>query len=63
MITPIDPNTETGKRQEVTDIDLQQPIQSFAIRNGRIVPVDWNDLTESEKRDAYVAMFSPCDWG
>lgn len=61
MIIPIDPNTETGNRQEVTDTDLQQP-PCFAIRNGLIVEVSWNDLTESEKRDAYVAMFSPCDW-
>ena len=59
---PTHSTTDTENCQEVTNIEKPEPVIVSAIRNGRIVSVDWNDLTEGEKRDAYVTMFHPCDW-
>ena len=59
---PANPNTETNNRQEATHANLQEPVTVSAIRNGRIVPLDWNYLSSAEKRSAYVVLFFPCDY-
>jgi hypothetical protein len=33
-----------------------------AIRGGVFVEVTWNELTDAERRAAYVNAFYPCSW-
>ncbi len=46
------------------ETDLEQHIEDDlevnAIRDGKLVQVYWNALTEDERRAAYVATFHPC---
>jgi hypothetical protein len=50
----------------IIETDLVQHIEDDitvnAIRDGKLVEVFWNNLTEDEQRAAYVAMFDPCRW-
>jgi len=41
---------------------IEDDLKVNAIRDGKLVEVSWNDLTEDERRAAYVAMFDPCRW-
>jgi hypothetical protein len=43
---------ESDLSQRIEDTDLVN-----AIRNGKLVQVRWNDLTEAEQRQAYHNMF------
>jgi len=54
--------TECPSCQGATGTEKPEPVIVSAIRDGKLVEVSWNDLTEGEKRDAYVALFHPCDW-
>ncbi len=41
---------------------IEDDLKVNAIRDGKLVEVFWNDLTEGERRAAYVALFDPCCW-
>jgi hypothetical protein len=52
----------TPTTNRVIESDLQQHIEDTdelvgAIRNGKLVQVRWNDLSEGEQRQAYHNMF------
>ncbi len=60
---PQEVTTSTTIEQRIPDCDipvhLDDEIVVNAIRNGQIIQVYWNELTESERREAYNATFSP----
>ncbi|HYU72013.1 MAG TPA: hypothetical protein VEL31_04985 [Ktedonobacteraceae bacterium] len=41
---------------------IEDDLKANAVRDGKLVEVAWNDLTEDERRAAYVALFDPCGW-
>jgi len=41
---------------------IEDDLKVNAIRDGTLFEVFWNDLTEGERRAAYVALFDPCCW-
>jgi len=43
-------------------LHLEDACTVNAIRNGKLVAVRWNDLTDSEKRTANLVTFHLCDW-
>jgi len=64
---PQTPNsTPTVDVAPIIEPDLAQHIDYRptvnAIRDGKLIEVSWNDLTEDERRAAYVVMFNPCRW-
>lgn len=48
----------------VLDSDLEQNIEDTplftVIRNHRFIELTWNELTDEERRQIYVNVFSPC---
>ena len=59
-------STVTHNAACITETDLtphtEDDSKVNAIRDGKLVEVCWNDLTEDEQRAAYVALFDPCGW-
>ncbi len=59
-------STPTVDVARIIETDLQAHVEDDitvnAIRDGKLVEVLWNDLTEGERRAAYVALFDPCCW-
>jgi hypothetical protein len=56
---------DTQNTSSIQNIDFEQHFQNDlvnAIRDGNLVEIRWCDLTESEKRQAYNALFSPSNW-
>jgi hypothetical protein len=51
----------TATIENIIKTDLQAHIEDTdivsAIRNGKLVNISWNELTEDEKRQAYNNMF------
>ncbi len=43
-------------------VHVEDDITVHAIHDGKLIEVFWNDLTEDERRAAYVALFDPCRW-
>jgi len=58
MIKP-NPTTETKTCEECKP--LFETSTFTVIRNERFVDVQWDELTESERRAIYVNLFSPCE--
>jgi hypothetical protein len=54
--------THSTSLQPTTTAEENTQQSVSAIRDGELVSLDWDDLTEAEKRAAYVVLFSPCDW-
>ncbi len=59
-------STSTVNVARMIEPDLKEHIEDDlkvnAVRDGKLIEVFWNDLTEDERRAAYVAMFDPCRW-
>ncbi len=58
------PLEATTLEQRIPESDVLPHIEDTsdlvnAVRNGCLVQVRWNDLTEAEKRQAYNSLFSP----
>ncbi len=65
-MSPTTNSTPTVDVARIIETDLQAHVEDDitvnAIRDGKLVEVLWNDLTEGERRAAYVALFDPCCW-
>ncbi len=65
-MSPTSNSPSTVNVARMIEPDLKEHIEDDlkvnAIRDGKLVEVSWNDLTEDERRAAYVAMFDPCRW-
>lgn len=54
-------NATSQTQAQTLDSHFQNDLVN-AIRDGKIVEIPWNQLTEAEKRQAYNALFNPCNW-
>ncbi len=65
-MSPTSNSPSTVNVARMIEPDLKEHIEDDlkvnAIRDGKLVEVFWNDLTEGERRAAYVALFDPCCW-
>ncbi|HYU72388.1 MAG TPA: hypothetical protein VEL31_06880 [Ktedonobacteraceae bacterium] len=65
-MSPTSNSISTVDVARLIETDLQAHVEDDikvnAVRDGKLVEVSWNDLTEDERRAAYVATFHPCCW-
>jgi hypothetical protein len=55
---------QTDYTRDETDLHahIEDACTVNSIRNGKLVAVRWNDLTEEERRCANLVTFHLCDW-
>ena len=53
----IEPRTSPLVREDDLEQHIEDDMKVNTIRDGKLVEVAWNELTEAERRAAYVGLF------